>query len=173
MKETDADINELQLMLDASLARATDHLRSIIVPGKNTLNARQLVSVIRGMRVLSVATVSTSGEPRISAVDGHFIRGHWVFSTECSSAKARQLNARPAISAAHLDGEILGVFTHGIAETLNPAGQPPHPEWEFIHQHLAGHYGGSPLEWGDIVCYRIRPHWMVAYSGDPEKLLAK
>ena len=171
MWESDADLGELQALLDGSLARASGHLRSIVRPGR-TLTAAQLVRVITGMRTLAVSSVTAAGEPRVSGADGHFLHGCWIFSTERSSAKAGQFAARPAVSAAHLRGDDLGVFTHGRVEELNPRDAPPDPQWPAILDHLTRHYGSSPLSWGDVVAYRIRPHWMVAYAADPEALLA-
>jgi pyridoxine/pyridoxamine 5'-phosphate oxidase len=51
------------------------------------------------VRTLNLATVTAGGEPRISAVDGHFLHARWVFSTSVTSAKARHILARPAVSA--------------------------------------------------------------------------
>jgi hypothetical protein len=170
--ETEADLDALESLLDRSLSGSTEHLRSIIRPGERTLQARQLVQVLTGMCVLALSTVTANGEPRVSAVDGHFFTGCWVFSTSRSAAKARHLAQRPATSAAHLRGEELGVFTHGKAEELNPLAGPADPQWDSVHEHLTNHYGVSPLSWGDVVFYRLRPHWMVAYAADPRKLLA-
>jgi hypothetical protein len=164
MNETAQELGHLQHLLDASITRAGAHLRSIIRPGERTLTARQLVESLSGMCVLSVATVTAAGEPRISAVDGHFFHARWVFSTSRSSVKARHLLDRPQVSAAHLRGEELGVFTHGTAMLLNPADRPPDPHWPAVLEHLTRYYGMSPLEWGDIVAYQLVPHWMVAYS---------
>ncbi len=124
MYETEAELDWLQDLLDASIARSTEHLRSIITPGERTLTARQLVAVCDRMCTMSISTVTANCEPRVSAVDGHLRHGRWVFSTARSSAKARHLAARPAVSVAHLRGEELGVFAHGHAEPLNPAGGP-------------------------------------------------
>lgn len=164
MKETQSEIAQLQALLDASLARSTKHLRSIIIPGERTLTAAQLVQVLVGMCTLSIATVTASGEPRISGIDGHFLNGLWFFGTARSSAKARHLAVRPGVSVAHLRGEELGVFTHGRAELLNPAGAEPDPQWPEVLAYMTKHYGSSPLSWGDVVYYRLRPHWMVAYG---------
>jgi hypothetical protein len=172
MHETDAELDELQSLLDASLARSTDHLRSIIKPGERTLTARQTVGVITGMCTLSIATVTAHEEPRISAIDGHFLHGRWIFGTSTTAAKARHLKARPAVSVAHLRGETLGVFTHGYAEPLNPADGPEDPQWPAVLAHLTEHYGQSPLEWGEVAYYRLRPSWMVVFAGDPAKLLS-
>ncbi len=104
MYETPEEITRLQDLLDRSHAKATDHLRSII-HGDRRLTADDLVALLTGMRVLSLATVTASGEPRVSAVDGHFLHGTWSFSTSATAAKARHMRARPSVSVAHVDGE--------------------------------------------------------------------
>jgi hypothetical protein len=172
MQESETELGELQALLDDSLAGATGHLRSIVQPDRS-LTATQLVQVITGMCTLAVSSVTAAGEPRVAGADGHFLHGCWVITTERSSAKARQFAARPAISAAHLRGDDLGVFTHGRVEELNPRAAPADAHWPAILDHLTQHYGSSPLSWGDVVAYRIRPHWMIAYAADPEVLLAQ
>lgn len=172
MWESEAELGELQALLEGSLARSTGHLRSIVRPGR-TLSAVQLVQVITGMCTLAVSSVTAACEPRVSGADGHFLHGCWVFSTERSSAKAGHFAARPAVSLAHLRGDELGVFTHGRVEELNPRGAAPDPHWPQILEHLTRHYGSSPLSWGDVVAYRVRPQWMVAYAADPAALLAE
>ena len=172
MYETEAELDALDALLDRSLAGATSHLRSIIRPGERTLTATQLVDVLSGMCVLAVSTVTANGEPRISAADGHFLHGCWVFGTERSAAKARHLHARPAVSAAHLRGESLGVFTHGSAEELNPAAGPADRHWDSILDYLISHYDESRLSWGDVVMYRLRPQWMAVYAPRQGELLS-
>jgi general stress protein 26 len=170
--ETEAELDALDTLLGRSLAGATSHLRSIIRPGERTLTARQVVEVLSGMCVLALSTVTANGEPQVSAVDGHFLHGCWVFGTERSAAKARHLQARPAASAAHLRDETLGVFTHGSAEVLNPPAGSADPHWDDILGYLTNHYGESPLSWGDVVMYRLRPQWMTVYAPQPRELLS-
>ncbi len=74
--ETADELATLQRLLNASLASSTDHLRAII-HGDRVLSAEDLVALLTGMKVLAVATVTVSGEPRISAVDGHFLHSTW------------------------------------------------------------------------------------------------
>lgn len=169
MRETPADLEEIQQLLDSSLAVAGGHLRSIVVPGERTPTAAQLVRELDGMRVLVVATVTATGEPRTSAVDGHFLRGRWVFSTSGDATKARHLRSRPAVSVSYLDGERLGVFTHGTATELTR----DHPDFGWVDEHLTQHYGESPSGWGEeIVYFRVEPTWMVGYAFDLEQLIA-
>src|SRR5262245_57882391 len=112
MFETSDELTRLQALLDASHARSTEHLRGIIHDDR-TLSAVQIAGLLTGMKVITAATVTATGEPRISAMDGHFLHGTWTFSTSRTSAKARHLAKRPAVSVAHVDGEAMGVFSHG------------------------------------------------------------
>ena len=167
MRETPDEIGALQTLLDASHAKATGHLRSIINDGR-TLTAAELVQLLTGMKVLSVATVTAKGEPRISALDGHFLHGTWTFSTDGGAAKAKHLEHRPAVSVAHIDGEELALFSHGTAELM-----PPGPERDEVEAHWTAHYGSSPWSWGDdIRMYRLHMTWAVAYAFKRDELLA-
>jgi hypothetical protein len=169
--ETEPEIRELQSLLDASLGRSTAHLQSIIT-GERSLGAEQVVRVLTGMCVLVLSTVTARGEPRVSAVDGHFLHGCWVFGTARGAAKARHLRARPAASIAHLRGEELGVFVHGVAEDLHPVDGPADPDWPEIHEYLHDFYGDTSFDWSEVVYYRLRPTWMTVYASRPDRLLA-
>jgi general stress protein 26 len=169
MLETDDEIAALQDLLDASHASSTDHLREII-NDERRLTASDLVALLTGMKVLSVATVTARGEPRISALDGHFLHGTWSFSTSGAAAKARHMRARPAVSVAHIDGEELAVFSHGRVERMQEADA----DWAQTIGHWTAHYGSSPLDWAEEIClYRYRPHWMIGYASNRTELLAK
>jgi general stress protein 26 len=161
MNETPVELSALQRLLDDSYARSTSHLRQI-VDVDHRLDAAAVTRALTGMKVLSLATVTARGEPRVSAVDGHFLHGVWTFGTAGSSAKARHLRARPAVSAAHVDGERLGVFCHGTAVELSPSD----PSWGETLAHWTAHYGSDPTTWGeDTRLYRIEPTWFVGYGG--------
>lgn len=168
MRETPAELEALQRLLDRSRGQATDHLRSII-DDRRALSAADIVALLTGMKVLALATVTAHAEPRISAVDGHFLHGTWTWSTSGSAAKARHLETRPAVSVAHIDNEDLAVFAHGQAERLTSSD----PLWEETLAHWTAHYGSSPLGWGeDIRMYRLAASWMVGFASDRDRLLA-
>jgi general stress protein 26 len=166
MFETQDELAALQRLLDASHGRATDHLRGIINDDR-TVTAAQVAALLTGMKVISVATVTALGEPRISAMDGHFLHGTWTFSTSRTSAKARHLAVRPAVSVAHVDGEAMAVFSHGRVVEL--AGD----ELAAVDEHWTAHYGSSPLSWGDVVMWRLEASWMVGYAFQRDRLLAE
>lgn len=163
----DDTITRLQRLLDDSFARASEHLRSIMSPPRR-LSAERLVGELPCPAVLDIATVTARGEPRVSAVDGHFLDGAWYFTTSADSPKARQLAARPAISAAFTPRDGYGVFCHGRAAPLE-AGDP---ERAGLFRHFAEVYGSSPEEWGPIAAYRIDADWLVGFAMTPEDEVA-
>jgi Pyridoxamine 5'-phosphate oxidase len=159
--EQPEDLEWLQQLLDRSLAGASEHLRSIISPAR-AVPAHDLAGRLSGMRTLALSTVSAAGRPRISGVDGHLLRGRWTFTTSGSAVKATDLMKRPAVSAAYLESDKFGVFTHGDAEFLDGS----HPARAWIEEHLTLHYGTSPSTCGpDIVYVRVNPRWMVGFDG--------
>lgn len=169
MFESTAETLTLGGLLTASRSRATAHLREIITD-ERALDAIDVVNLMVGMKVLALATVTASGHPRISAVDGHFLHGSWTWSTSGGAAKARDLARAPEVSVAHIHGEEYALFAHGTAERLSPSDGI----WDDVLGHWTTHYGGSPLAWGpDIRLYRLVPTWMVGYAFDRASLRAR
>ena len=150
----------LQALLDASFARASEHLRSIMTPERR-LTADRLRAELPCPAVLAIATVTARGEPRVSAVDGHFLDDAWHFTTSGDSPKTRQLRARPAVSASFTPRDGYGVFCHGRAVFLERGD----PDRAVVGDHFRDVYGASMDEWGeDIVCVRIAADWLVGFA---------
>lgn len=159
MRETAAELNTLQALLDRSFERASEHLKSIMTEPRR-MDAERLVGELPSPAVLNIASVTARGEPRISAVDGHFFHGHWYFTTAAHSPKAQQLRRRPAISASYTPRDGCGVFCHGTVHEL-----PTGPEQQMVADHFVETYGQSPEEFGVGIFYaRIDASWMVAFA---------
>ena len=120
--ETDRDLEDLQRLLDASYARAGEHLRSIW--GEDTrLDAGQVSAELAGVQILDLATVTPRGEPRVAPVDGLFFRGHFWFGSAENSGRFRNIRANPAVSGAVTRGlETFLVLVHGHAVETDPRG---------------------------------------------------
>ena len=101
----------------------------------------------------------------MAPLDGVFIHGRFTVSTGGRAARLEHLRANPACSAAHMDGDVVGIVVHGSAEIIGrgDAGvEEIEPVWRDI-------YGSSPFEWGEgVVFMRIRPTSMWAYAFHPE-----
>ena len=164
MFESDDDIRELQELIDRTLARANPHLVSIVKPERR-LNARQVVRYLQGTKHVAFATVNERGEPRVAPLDGVFIRGHFTVGTGGQAARLRHLRANPACSAAHVDGDTVGIVVHGHATLIgrdDEGVEEIEPVWREI-------YGSSPFEWGEgVILMRIEPTSMWAYAFHPE-----
>ncbi len=160
MYENEDELADLQRLLDASFATASHHLRSIMTEPRR-LRAERLVTELDGVCVSTIGTVTARGEPRVSAVDGHFLHGRWYFSTDGSSPKARQLAARPAISLAYTPRDGFGVFAHGRARRLTPGSD----EFTRLLEHWVVMYGASFDTLGDdIACYGVDAEWLVGFA---------
>jgi len=118
MHETPTDIAELQQLLDDSYERMGEHMRSIHTPERRIV-AVDLARVLRGVRVLNLATVNARGEPRVGPVDGLFHRGRFWFGSAQNSLRFRHLRKRPHVSASHTIGERFAVIVHGVAEEVD------------------------------------------------------
>ena len=122
MYETDDDLSAIQELLDASYARAGEHLRSIW-DEDSRLDARGLCEELVGVQVLDLATVTPRGEPRVAPVDGLFFRGHFWFGSADSSVRFRNIRANHAVSGAITRGlETFLVIVHGRATETDPRG---------------------------------------------------
>jgi pyridoxine/pyridoxamine 5'-phosphate oxidase len=163
MLETDEELGALQRLLDDSFARSSSHLLSIMEPQRR-LSAERLVSELPSPAVLNIGTVTARGEPRVSAVDGHFMHARWHFTTTADSPKARQLAARPAISASYTPRDGFGVFCHGAAVMLTGSDR------QHLREHFVATYGSDPEEWGAIAYVRIEPEWMTAFAMTDEEM---
>jgi nitroimidazol reductase NimA-like FMN-containing flavoprotein (pyridoxamine 5'-phosphate oxidase superfamily) len=120
MKETPEDIKRLQAILDESYAKAGEHLRGIITPERR-LSAEAIVSLLQGMTLLALATVSSACEPIVSPVDGVFYKGLFWFGSSPTSVRFRHIRKRAAVSATHTRGEELVATVHGVAHEIDTA----------------------------------------------------
>lgn len=164
MFETDGELADLQDLLDRSFASASEHLLSIMEPQRH-LSAARLSAELPSPAVLNISTVTVKGEPRVSAVDGHFLHGRWYFTTATDSPKADHLRARPAISAGYTPRDGYGVFCHGQAVLLDG------DERNMLYEHSILTYGMEPgTDWpGDY--FRIDPHWMTGFAMTDEEMI--
>ncbi|MGD0983994.1 MAG: pyridoxamine 5'-phosphate oxidase family protein [Acidimicrobiales bacterium] len=118
MNETEEDLGRLQELLDHSYASAGRHLREVITPERR-LTAREVCDRLTGMRLLTLATVTSDGRPLTGPVDGVFYRGAFHFGSAPDSVRIRHIRHRPYVSATYVPGEEFSVTVHGTATLLD------------------------------------------------------
>ncbi|HWM97379.1 MAG TPA: pyridoxamine 5'-phosphate oxidase family protein [Streptosporangiaceae bacterium] len=166
MLETPEELDNLQQLLDRSMAGAGEHLRGIIT-GERRLSAAELAGRLQGMRLLTVATVTADGRPLAGPVDGYFLHGTFWFSSGRNSVRMRHLAARPAVSATHLLAEELAVTVHGRAELFemrDPAGAELRRAMLDWYVPRQGPEFESWLNALDAVAARIEPEKMFTFA---------
>ncbi|MBA2489273.1 MAG: pyridoxamine 5'-phosphate oxidase family protein [Chloroflexi bacterium] len=165
MFETDDEVAHLQRLLDAHLAQANPHMKSIIT-AERRLNARQIVRYLTGVKHVALATVTPRGEPRVSPLDALFIHGRFTLSTGGLATRLEHLRRHPGCSAVHMDGDRVAVAVNGAVEWV----PREHPEHADLHRSWSETYGSDPYGWGDeIVFFRIEPQAMWTYAFHPEE----
>jgi hypothetical protein len=141
--ESQADLGELQDLLDASYRAASPHLLSIHTPERR-LDALQVAQRLDGMCLLTLATVTADGRPIGGPVDGIFYRGAFHFGSSRDSVRFRHIRRRPHVSATHLPGEELAVTVHGRAVPVDVA--PGAPFRRALLEVYEPRYGS---DWGE------------------------
>lgn len=163
MRETEAEIEALQRMLDESIAGVNPHMLSIVTP-EHRLTARQLVRYLTGTKHVAFATVTPSGRPRVSPLDALFIHGRFTMGTDAGASRVANLRANPECSAVHMDGDRIAVTVNGRIEWIDRN----HPNHDEILEIWRSTYGSDPYSWGGtVVFFRIEPASMWSFALRP------
>jgi len=169
--ETDPELSAIDALLERSFRTAGEHLTGIISPERR-LSARDVSAYLVGIKHFVVATTTAGCAPRCSAVDTLFLHGHVWFSTARASAKARHLERRAQLSAAHVVGDDVGVFVHGTARIVHGATE----EAASLAQHWRDVYGATPEDWvddpRDARYVELAPESMFTYAFNRERFVA-
>lgn len=118
MQETPADLAQLDALLSHGIATAGPFLRSSFQMPQCSMSAAQVVAVLQRVVVVSFATVTAGGEPRIAPIGALFWRGRFYIPTTMEAARTRHVRKRPAVSLTWYDGTDRAIIVHGVAEPL-------------------------------------------------------
>jgi Pyridoxamine 5'-phosphate oxidase len=161
MRETADDLERLQSVLDRSVERASPFLRRSFEMPERSLSAADLAARLDGLLVVSLATVTAKGEPRVAPIDAVFLRGHFYVPTVAQAARARHLARQPGVSVTNYEGRELAVIVHGRVGTV-ASGEDPFDEIEAIRVAAGGQ---SIAEWsGDPIFIRIDADVIYTYA---------
>ena len=167
MRETSADLEWLQEVIDRSYAGAGPHMLRIHTPERR-LDAAAIAARMTGMRLLALATAGASGRPVVGPVDGIFLHGAFHFGSAPESVRARHIALRPEVSATHLPGEELAITIHGRAVPVDVNAAEGAELRQVLLDIYVPRYGESwaeMLESGAIY-WRIEPERMFAFFMD-------
>jgi pyridoxamine 5'-phosphate oxidase-like protein len=135
MFETEAELAELQELLDSSLARAGKRLLTVWDAGKR-LDARQLAG-FSGVRLVAVASMNSKGEPRVAPRPAAFLHGKFYLAANTKSTTAHRLLITPNVAITYFE----------------------------IHFLMMGHGTASFLRKGDAAFAKVEAEWKAAFGG--------
>jgi Pyridoxamine 5'-phosphate oxidase len=161
VRETPADLERLQALLDSSVERASDFLRRSFQMPERSLTAEQLAGHLGGSLTVALATVTARGEPRVAPIDAFFLRGRFHVPTVAESARARHLAKRPAASLTYFEGTRLAVIAHGRVEIVG-ADDPAFAELDATQVEIGNQ---SVTTWGGTGVYlRLEPDTLYTFA---------
>jgi len=162
MFESEAELTELQELLDSSLAQAGKRLLAAWDVGKR-LDARQLAG-FSGVRLVAVASVNSKGEPRVAPRPAAFLHGKFYLAANARSTTAHRLWITPSVAVTYFETHFL-MMAHGTASFLrkgDPAFRAAAPEWK------AAFRGGRDALQGVDLFLRIDATHLQAFAQHPE-----
>jgi Pyridoxamine 5'-phosphate oxidase len=162
MFETKAELAELQRLLDASFERSGE--RRLIFDASNRLTAGQL-SGFQGVRLVAIATVNSSGEPRAAPRSAAFLHGKFFLAANTESVMVRRLSNKPALGVTYFENQLL-IVGHGTATPFRRGSSGFDallPEWEKAFR------GGAHSLDGIDILVRVDAANMLAFADRPER----
>jgi hypothetical protein len=161
MRESPADLERLQELIDRSIEGAGPFLRSAFDMPERSLSAQQLVERLDGARTVALATTTARGEPRVAPIGALFVHGAFHVPTVAQAARTQHVAARPAASVTYYEGNDLAVIAHGRVVILEQS-DPAFGELDAL-QVKAGNE--SPTHWqGDAVFLRVDADRLFTYA---------
>jgi Pyridoxamine 5'-phosphate oxidase len=161
VRETAADLEQLQALLDRSIERASPFLRSSFEMPEHSLAAEQLVARLDGRLTIALATVTARGEPRVAPIGAFFMRGRFHVPTVAEAARTRHIAKRPGVSVTYYEGTDFAMIAHGNASIIGQD-DPDFAELDGVQVESGGQ---SPTTWqGNAVYLRIEAESLYTYA---------
>jgi hypothetical protein len=166
MRETPADLQRLQTLLDDSIQRASPFLRSSFEMPEHSLSATQLAAHLQGSLTVALGTVTARGEPRVAPISALFLRASFYVPTVAEAARARHLAQRPAASLTYFVGTDLAVVAHGHAAIIDV----DHPDFAELDATQVECGNESVQAWqGHGVFLHLQPASIYTFAREPDR----
>ena len=162
MFETDAELGDLQRILDASHRKVEGRMSAIYGP-EHRLSAEQLAG-FSGVRLVSIASVNRKGEPRVAPRSAAFLHGRFFMAANRTSVTVRRLFVNPNAAIAYYENHLLlmGHGTFGFIMEGDPEFTKAGRQWEKAFR------GGHEALLGVDLLMRFDPSHLVAFAQKPE-----
>lgn len=151
MQETAEDLAALQALLERSIDAAGPFLRSAFQIPACSMTAAEVVAALEGTPIVSFATVTRAGEPRVAPTGALFWRGRFHIPTVMEAARTRHIRRNPAVSLTWYDGVDRAMIVHGRAVPLGV----DHADFATLDALFSAYSGESVSNWGEGAFLRV------------------
>jgi hypothetical protein len=166
MRETPADLQRLQTLLDESIQKASAFLRSSFEIPEHSLSAAQLAAHLQGPLTVALGTVTARGEPRVAPITALFLQASFYVPTVAEAARAQHLAQRPAASLTYFEGTDLAVVAHGYAKIIDA----DHPDFVELDATQVECGNQSVRNWqGHGVYLHLQPVSLFTFAREPDR----
>jgi hypothetical protein len=166
MRETPAQLQRLQTLLDRSIEQAGPFLRSSFQMPEHSLSATQLTAHLHGSLTVALGTVTARGEPRVAPIGAFFLHAGFYMPTVAEAARARHLTRRPGASLTYFEGTDLAVVAHGHA-TIIDANDPDFAELDATQVKCGNQ---SVRDWsGEGIYLHLQPTKLYTFARHPDR----
>jgi hypothetical protein len=159
--ETEAELSELETLVESSRSKSGDHLDSLFGQGE-WMSAKQVAHHLQGIANVALATVNSRLEPRVAPMEAVLFHGKFFVALQSDSNRVGQLAKNPAASLTYTRDDDVLIIVNGNA-TLVRRGEPdfagPAAEWQ-------KKYEGDVSD--KVLFARLEPTSMVAFAVNPE-----
>jgi hypothetical protein len=145
VRETAAEFQVLQDLLDRSDANAGAHLR-MIMGGENRMSAEELVAKLDGIFEMHLATLTGSGAPVVAPIDAIFLHGKIFFGVPGTAVRSRLLRNDPRVSCSYTDGSF-ALIIHGTAVQMSDDSDEGQEYLEVCRELYVTLYGAGWSTW--------------------------
>ena len=163
MYELQSDVQALQQLIDRSILEAGDFLKKSFQMPDHSLSAVELIERLQGNLTVSLATVTSNGEPRVAPINAIFYRAKYYIPTVHSAARTKMIKRNASISLTQYEGDKFAVIIHGTATLIDTE----HNYYSDLDK-LRTELGLSDIsKWGkgnEGVYIRIEPHVLYTYT---------
>jgi hypothetical protein len=146
VRESKADLNELQELLQRSHEKGGSHLRSIF-DQEHRLTAEEFVEALDGIFEMHLATVAGNGAPVVAPVDGVLFKGKIWFGLPAGSVRSRLVRRDPRVSASYTSGQSFAFIVHGTARTLDETNTVFGEYDSLLRELYVAAYGPGWIDW--------------------------
>jgi general stress protein 26 len=159
--ETEAELSELETLVEKSRSRSGDHLSSLFGQGE-WLSGKQVAHRLQGIGNVALATVNSRLEPRVAPMEAVLFHGKFYIALQSDSTRVRQLTKTPAASLTYTRDDDVLITVNGNATFV----QRGEPDFARLEAEWSKKYGRSV--WDALAFIKLEPTHIVAFALNPE-----